>query len=463
MITKIEIDGFKSFVNFSMYFTPFTTVAGLNASGKSNLFDAIQLLSNLATMKIADAFSSDNIRGEMLEYFTNYDNDHISKEMRFAVEFLVDREFVSGEKTYHIENPRLRYELVLEREGGQKGFQSIHIKKESLQKIYPTNDEWCQRYLKGQDELWRSKGRLQPLITTTVNKMGKTIILLLYHFKGETLYGEMFYASKSETTALCGASPFAHVEVQAAKAEMMNWNFMQLDPEELRRPANYAKNPSMKMGRRGENMAAALYRLKREDPFKLQQITYLLQEFVPQYYQIDVVDDAENNQFVIWLVDETNKVFTSRVLSAGTLRLLALCIVLVDKDFRGTLCFEEPENGIHPFRIYAIKQLLGKIASDLAHPQSPLRQVIVNTHSPVFIAELEKDEKNPSCSLWMSKMFHHTNPVGEFRYSMDVTRMIPVTDRPLKQLGIPEVLRNMSMRDVEAYLASTNIKEEDKQ
>ncbi len=44
MITYIKIDGFKSFKDFEMGFTPSTVVAGVNASGKSNLFDALKLL-----------------------------------------------------------------------------------------------------------------------------------------------------------------------------------------------------------------------------------------------------------------------------------------------------------------------------------------------------------------------------------------------------------------------------------
>ena len=48
MITRIEIDGFKSFSNFVMDFSPLTVIAGANASGKSNLFDALQLLARMA-------------------------------------------------------------------------------------------------------------------------------------------------------------------------------------------------------------------------------------------------------------------------------------------------------------------------------------------------------------------------------------------------------------------------------
>jgi len=68
MITNIKIDGFKSFRNFEMEFSPFTVIAGLNASGKSNLFDALELLSRLAEYSLRDAFPER--RGTVSELFT---------------------------------------------------------------------------------------------------------------------------------------------------------------------------------------------------------------------------------------------------------------------------------------------------------------------------------------------------------------------------------------------------------
>lgn len=56
MITRIEIDGFKSFKDFAMEFTPLTVIAGANASGKSNLFDALQLLSDIAEVELSEVF-----------------------------------------------------------------------------------------------------------------------------------------------------------------------------------------------------------------------------------------------------------------------------------------------------------------------------------------------------------------------------------------------------------------------
>ncbi len=90
MITYIKVTGFKSFHEMEMEFSPFTLIAGVNASGKSNLFDALQLLGRLAvTDNIRSAFSEQ--RGEFLELFTQYGVNEYAKEMSFALEMLVPR------------------------------------------------------------------------------------------------------------------------------------------------------------------------------------------------------------------------------------------------------------------------------------------------------------------------------------------------------------------------------------
>ena len=89
MITYIKINGFKSFINFEMGFTPFTVVAGPNASGKSNLFDALKLLSDLSHTDLKNAFR--NQRGEARELFTQFSNDEYANQMSFYVEMLLTR------------------------------------------------------------------------------------------------------------------------------------------------------------------------------------------------------------------------------------------------------------------------------------------------------------------------------------------------------------------------------------
>lgn len=62
MIIRIKINRFKSLVDTEMYFSPFTCIAGANAIGKSNFFDALMFLSHLADNTILQAAKS--IRSE---------------------------------------------------------------------------------------------------------------------------------------------------------------------------------------------------------------------------------------------------------------------------------------------------------------------------------------------------------------------------------------------------------------
>ena len=90
MLTRIKIDGFKSFTNFEMEFSSLTVIAGTNASGKSNLFDALKLLSRLAGVDLRTAFSEQ--RGNPSELFTQYSEHDFAQEMRFEVDLLLNRQ-----------------------------------------------------------------------------------------------------------------------------------------------------------------------------------------------------------------------------------------------------------------------------------------------------------------------------------------------------------------------------------
>jgi hypothetical protein len=85
----------------------------------------------------------------------------------------------------------------------------------------------------------------------------------------------------------------------------------------------------------------------------------------------------------------------ARSLSDGTLRFLALAIIEQTPQSGGLYCLEEPENGIHPERISAVLRLLKDIATDTDEPVSdddnPLRQVIINTHSPAVVLQVPED------------------------------------------------------------------------
>jgi predicted ATPase len=70
----------------------------------------------------------------------------------------------------------------------------------------------------------------------------------------------------------------------------------------------------------------------------------------------------------------------SRVVSEGTLRLLALCAMAANPFQKGLVAFEEPENGVHPRRIEVVTRLLARASRS--------QQVIVTTHSPQVVVDI---------------------------------------------------------------------------
>ncbi|MFT4124600.1 MAG: AAA family ATPase [Gordonia sp. (in: high G+C Gram-positive bacteria)] len=55
MLTKLTVRGFKNLIDVTVELGPYTCIAGPNAVGKSNLFDAIEFLALLAEHPFLDA------------------------------------------------------------------------------------------------------------------------------------------------------------------------------------------------------------------------------------------------------------------------------------------------------------------------------------------------------------------------------------------------------------------------
>lgn len=147
MITYLKINGFKSFHNFEMEFTPLTIVAGTNAAGKSNLFDALNLLSRLAEVdKIHTAFREGQ-RGDLFELFTQYDEHAYADEMEFCVEVLVNREVTDAwGATARLKYTRLRYELKIHRFVNSSGIDDLEVVYEHLATLKHQEDKWIKTF-----------------------------------------------------------------------------------------------------------------------------------------------------------------------------------------------------------------------------------------------------------------------------------------------------------------------------
>lgn len=458
MITYIKINGFKSFHDFEMDFTPLTVIAGRNAAGKSNLFDALRLLSSLADSdKIQKSFREQ--RGDLMELFTQYDDHTVEDHMSFAVEMLVNP-YVSDTwgGTEKLKYTRLRYELELRRFTNAIDMDDIEVVRESLTTIKHDQDKWIKSLPKQTADIWRPKvvsGKRQiPYMYTDDYNGTLSIIVPQDGSQGKKRVYPLKNATKTVLSSFDSVD-FRHI--LAVREEMRSWRFLQLNPEYLRMPTSKTTGEDV-ISSAGKNIAAALYRIKQEDLYNLKAIARKLQSFIPDFVEVDVIDDKENKQYVVVLKDVDGKQYTSRVLSEGTLRILTLCVLWQDSKHKGLLCFEEPENGIHPFRLRDMALLLKDLSTDFMESDTPLRQVVINTHSTVFVGEMRKWLNDPFLSISFAQARKTIITFNDERKKALFTKITPVMKEDMFQTTIPfsEQERRLSFQMIKEYLEAGN-------
>ena len=144
--------------------------------------------------------------------------------------------------------------------------------------------------------------------------------------------------------------------------------------------------------------------------------------------------------------------FSSRVISDGTLRILALLTLLHDPKHRGLVCFEEPENGIHVSRLKSMITRLRELVSDPSSKdvdsQEPLSQMLMNSHSPVVLSGLREGE------MLFADLVSMVQPeTGDISRK---TRMRPVCTTEQGELAPLSPTAPVSKFEVDRYLSSVN-------
>ena len=116
MLTRLEVNGFKNLIDFSLDFGPYTCIAGPNGVGKSNIFDAIQFLSLLTECTISQAAlqvrNSGEDTGDIEDLFFR-GTDEREKRLELAAEMIVDSKVVDDfGREADASSSFLRYELA---------------------------------------------------------------------------------------------------------------------------------------------------------------------------------------------------------------------------------------------------------------------------------------------------------------------------------------------------------------
>lgn len=398
MLTKLEAHGFKNLLDFSVSLGPFNCIAGLNGVGKSNIFDAIKFLSLLSDKSIVEAALAvrDSESTDPLDIFwTN--GSHRAEHLKLAVEMIVPLDIIDdfGRKA-QATSTFLRYEVELARDPQEEasGSLGLYLARETLSHINKGEAVNLLRFplsaAQFRDQVVVNRRKGAGFIST--QKMDDGIIEIhLHQDGGSSGQPQKIPARHIPKTVVANTNSSVWPTILAARREMQSWRFLSLEPSAMRRSNKIHEEGSV--GADGGKLAAALYRLYRRDENVYSRIASRLSEIVPTSdVRVDV--DQVRQLLTVEVKERSGAYLPARALSDGTLRFLALCIMAEDPDFRGLLCFEEPENGIHPAKMGSMLALLKELAVVTTQPvgeENPMRQILVATHSPVLV-KLERPD-----------------------------------------------------------------------
>lgn len=390
MITRIEIDGFKSFDSFAIDLTPFSAIVGPNASGKSNLFDAIQFLSQLADKDIRSAFSG--LRGEPDELFRRSKGNQRDR-ITIAVELLLPSRGVDPFRTeFEVKAQRLRYEVqIVMRRNPSGNLTGIFVDREQCLRIKKSEDK--STFVK---ELYKNTsygGNISHFLTTEKNEQGMPVFRIRQDGPNKGGKARILPASEASQTALSTIASAEFPHLYAVKEFLTGISFLEINAHNARRESDRFQTKYMLPD--ASNLSAVLARIKEstatddQPEGALVDISNELSSLIPSARRVISVtsDDKKEYSFEVEMAD--GEKFSSRVISDGTLRLLALITYLYDPERAGLLCFEEPENGVHEGRIGSLVETLR--AATQVSPDFNF-QIIINTHSPAVMQHLADAE-----------------------------------------------------------------------
>lgn len=373
MLTRLEIDGFKSLRDFEIDLEPLTVLVGPNGAGKSNILEALGLISRLGEHRPEEALKLG--RGRASDQFWRH-GEESAQAISLVLESLEpdwDGDVVWAS--------RYRYQIQLMR-SGVGASERVKLEK-SLRLISPLEDSW----LKVHDE-WHVKTRWPE------------------EWLGAEEVHEFF---PSFRTLQLNAAHLREASERIDTGELAS------DASNL--PSVLASLPETTLG----DVRAELVNL------------------IPGLSGFRIVEHDESYQVELQTLD--GDVVPARLASDGTLRMLALLTAVLGERARDSLiCIEEPENGIYPGRLRRLIDLLREATAwtgwhqDASERLPP--QVIVTTHSPVFLTALREHPQ-------------------ALRY-VDVVRRdrCRVTRARALATGEPhEPGRRVSLREIEAVLA----------
>jgi energy-coupling factor transporter ATP-binding protein EcfA2 len=346
MIERITIENFKSFRKVDLKLGQLNLFIGNNASGKSNLFDALRVLRGISGgLPIKELFEGGGrtlsgewpgIRGGLSNAIyqpPEATRSPAKSDVRMEIQFDIDLE--RGDYRFVFNGAGVTVEEYLARDEKELFF-----------------------FKDGKASFRESRGG--QIACYPAPSLGSQVI-------------------QGWRT---GSVPPQKDFVEAWIKGLSNMQFLELEPEVLRRYGS--KEEFTSLGEHGRHFAN-LVRHICKDPKRKESYLSWLRELRPG--EVDDVytrNGAEGEP--LFFLRECGRDFSASALSDGTLRFAALAAAFLQPDMPRVLAIEEIENGIHGSRLRLLMELSRSQAA------TTKTQVLATTHSPLLLAWLKPEE-----------------------------------------------------------------------
>ena len=378
MLKRVLVRGYKSLEDTEIRLSPLAVLFGPNAAGKSNILDALQLLSKLGTSRTLKEAFDPPYRGKPIESFTIGHGGLKGLIAREQLVFSIEADLSLSDTVVDTVNRQIR---EMRRPSGdtsseRTGQAPARVRERDLR--YRVEIEMLPRsgilrvtdeYLAALNSKGEPTGKRRPF----VERQGEKIHLRLEGQAHPTYYDRYL----DHTILSMPHYPPHYPHLVAVRRELESWLFFYFEPRERMRVANPIKE-TRHIGLMGEDLAAFLRTLQALETKQFEAIEKSLHMLMPNIDGIEV--DVNDLGEVELRLRENGIAIPARVLSEGTLRMLGLLALTGVGEAPSLVGFEEPENGVHPRRVELIAELLKTRAG---HGKTKT-QYIVTTHSPIL-------------------------------------------------------------------------------
>jgi len=164
--------------------------------------------------------------------------------------------------------------------------------------------------------------------------------------------------------------------------QVKDWAFYNFVPSLMEGPLQVRKD--LRLQEYGENFGAVLHSHHAEFGSNFREMEEWLQRAMPEITEL-LSGLTEQGQTYAQIKEKGLKVrIPSWAMSDGTVRFLAHLLVVLGASPPPLICFEEPENFIHPHSLELLAHVLKKA--------STRSQILLTTHSPYLLNFLEAED-----------------------------------------------------------------------